>query len=184
MARDISTGFITQIEAPRTKLFRLVEADFPSGWVGMFTGLGELVYNGQTYLGGGSLLQFSEVKETQEVLPTNKTVTLTGLDSALLAIALGEEWQGVSITCHEGVMDESGNTYVTPLYRGKIDNMILSNDGATGTITISIENDDYILDKSVGAYYTDADQKSRYPDDKGLDQVALIEDKQITFGRT
>jgi len=179
--RDLTTGFITQIEAERTKLIRLVKAEFPAGTSYMWTGIGELVYDGNTYLGGGSLLQFSEVKETQDVIAVGKTISLTGLDSALLAIALGEEWQGSSITCYEGVISDAGALYVTPIFRGKMDGMSLSSDGATGTITISIESDDYILDKAVNAFYTDEDQKSRYAGDTGLDQVAFIEDRQITL---
>jgi hypothetical protein len=57
------------------------------------------------------------------------------------------------------------------------------NDGADSlSITVSAENKLIILNRDKVLRYTDQDQKRLFPNDKGLEYVASIQDKPLTWG--
>ena len=54
MARDITSGFQTEIEAQSLNPLILGKAEFPGGDVNIWSGYGDIVYNSDTYSGKGS----------------------------------------------------------------------------------------------------------------------------------
>jgi len=54
----------------------------------------------------------------------------------------------------------------------------------TSTIALSVESKLIDLERGRVFRYTDANQKSRYPDDKGFEFVEDLQDKRFSWGRT
>ena len=92
--RDTSAVFRAVARSTRIKLGVLVEAYFSSGAVYLWNGYGNLSYAGITYAGAGKLVEVSSVQESIETRANGFSVTLTGLDSSLLSIALSEPYTG------------------------------------------------------------------------------------------
>ena len=63
-----------------------------------------------------------------------------------------------------------------------MDVMTIEDAGATATINVSAESRLIDLDRSRTRRFTSEDQKIDYPNDKGLEMVASLQDKQITWG--
>ena len=60
--------------------------------------------------------------------------------------------------------------------------MIISDEGDTSKISITVENKLITLEKPVDRRYTDQDQKNLFTGDRGLEYVDSLQDKEIMWG--
>ena len=94
MSRSLSAGVISAIESSQVRPFYLFEGQFISGTVRAWNGIGDLSWNSQTWGGLGSFLSFSQIEETSDVKAAGMTVTLNGMLSANISLALSDCRQG------------------------------------------------------------------------------------------
>ncbi len=184
MARDITSGFQTEIEAKVLSPIILVKAEFDSGTLRFWSGYGEITFNGEVYTGSGDLLQMTSIEETQGLVANNVSFELSGIPSSLLAIALIEDYRNKPITAWFGTLDNAGAIINAPyeLFSGVIDTMPTANDGDTGVITVNAESELLIMNESGERRYTDEDQKTDYEDDLGFEFVSILQDIELAFG--
>lgn len=182
--RDLSTGFMTQIDARALRPLVLTKAEFDSGDVRMFTGTGAMSYDGEEYLGGGNFLKMTTVEETQELKAVSVTYELSGVPSSYIALALSERLTGRPIASWFGVLDEDNVLETQQIYGGLMDTMPIEDDIAAGeaTILLNTESDLSILRNAVDRNYTPEDQKIAHAGDLFLDSVPTIQDIQINWG--
>ena len=64
-----------------------------------------------------------------------------------------------------------------------MDTVEIVDGGSTATITMMVENRLRDLDRARTRRYTDADQQSRYPNDRGLEYVPALQEIDIPWGR-
>lgn len=92
--RSVSLGFAAAVEADVVAPAILVEGLFDSGAVRLWSGIGELTWNGHTWTGAGNLLAIGTIAEKGSVEAIGTTVTLSGIPSELVSLALAEPYQG------------------------------------------------------------------------------------------
>lgn len=185
MARDITSGFTTEIEDNITCPALFLKAEFDSGTVRMWTGIGDKIFNAETYNGVGHFLGVDQIEETQELRAAASKFRLAGIPSGLLSIALAEPYQNRPIALWFAFLDKETKALIADpclVFKGKMDLMEISEDGETAEITINAESDLIDLRTIRERKYTPEDQKAIYPDDLGLDFVPSIQDVQITWG--
>jgi hypothetical protein len=184
MARDISSGFLTEIDASLLRPIILTKAEFDSGDLRLWTGLGELTYNSEIYTGSGDLLKMNSVAETQSLSANNVSFEISGLPSSILSIALSEDYQDRPISAHFGVLDENFALIAEPyqIFAGQMDVMGIRDDGKTSTINVDTESELILLKESGEQRYTPEDQKALYPNDLGFDFVPVVKDLELSFG--
>jgi hypothetical protein len=61
--------------------------------------------------------------------------------------------------------------------------MNIEENADTSVISVTAENVLIKLERPVVRRFTNEDQKSRFPDDRGLEYVAGLQDKDILWGR-
>ena len=299
MNRTTTAAFRAIARSDSLRVTVLVEATFSSGSVNLWTGYGTLSYGGISYVGSGELLNIQKSAESLELRANSFNITLTGLDSAILAIALDEAYTGRPIavkvaflapdpdqkttfkvtsadskfyleqllqpdvdvtygnkyvfdvsdssmsghqfrlsTTSDGTHDggsqytttsytESGTagtagataTWVVPpsatfpanlyyyctnhsgmggtvagngdrvisdpytIFDGFMDVMKVEDSGDTATVGVSSESQLISLERPLVKRYTPEDQAITYPNDKGLEYVAGIQDDEIIWGR-
>ena len=169
---------------------------------GAGSGTGTVNY---TYLGAGQLLNISTVEETTEIQAVGANFTLSGIPSDFISLALQEPYQGRECRIYFGVflsgnlatqgLDtittqfgdliilQSGTQGLLEIFSGEMDQMNIMEASETATISVSAENALIKLERPVVRRLTSTDQKSRYPNDKGLEFVANLQDKEIFWGR-
>lgn len=184
MARDISSGFQTEIEGDNLSIALLIKAEFDGGDVLTWSGYGDIVYDGDTYQGTGLFLSMSEIEETQKMQANGVTYSLSGIPSELVAIALSEEYQGRPITAWFAVLDSDRAIIADPykIFSGKMDVMDTEDDGESAVITIRAESDLSDMRDAKERRYTPEDQKLDYEDDLGLDFTPTIQDIEVVWG--
>jgi hypothetical protein len=181
MSRSLSVALANALDDEVVNPFFAVDLDFSSGSVYFWTGLGDLVIGSKTYLGAGALLNISSVEETTEIEAKGASISMSGIPSSFLTLALTEPYQGRECRIYFGVTNSPTN-YIE-IFAGELDQMTILEEAETCTISVTAENVLIKLERPVVRRFTDQDQKSRYPTDKGLEFVASLQNKEIIWGR-
>ena len=184
MARTLGTYFEAELAAGEVQPFFAVLMEFDGGDMRVWNGYGDITIDGETYVGSADFLNLGEITETSEVQAAGVSVALTGLDSSLVATALDEAYQGRPLKIFFGFLDNTGTIIDTPytIFSGRMDVMTIEDAGATANINVTAESRLIDLDRSRARRFTSEDQKIDYPDDKGLEMVASLQDTVIIWG--
>lgn len=182
--RDLTTIVETALDGDVIEPFFAIELLFDSAPIRLWTGVGEATIDGESYIGTGNLLGISSVEETSEIAVRGATITLSGINSEVISLALQSTYQGRVCNMYFGVVN--GDTYsnLTQIFSGYMDEMNIEESPETGTIELNVENKLIDLERARVRRYTSGYQKSVYPDDKGLDFVESIQNKEIVWGRS
>lgn len=183
-SRDLSTVLLNALDDEVIKPFFAVQFDFDSGPVRAWTGVGEATIDGNTYTGTGTLLDISSVEETAEMAVRGASLRMTGIPSELLSLALQEPYQGRTCSIYFGVISGAVYSNLTQLFTGYMDEMNIEEGADSATIEMTVENKLVDLERSRVRRFSSGYQKTKYPDDKGLDFVEDLQDKEIIWGRS
>lgn len=189
MARQASPDLVAALAQPSVRLVGFLEGRFTGGTVNFWTGVGEISFNGKTWIGAGNLVGISEIEESSDVKAIGVTFSLNGIPSEIVSAALQDVHQGDPMDCWIGAFDvDTGVLICDPvddlLFNGKADVPTISDDGQTATIAVTAENRLIDLERARERRYTPEDQHIDYPGDKGFDYVAALQSQDIVWGRS
>jgi hypothetical protein len=185
MSRDIPAQLLGNLSDNVVHPFFAIELNFDSGPLRLWTGVGTLTYDEQDYVGTGTLLAISSIEETSEIAVRGATLTLSGVPSEVISLALTSPYQGRVCNIYFGTKDKTLNTVsLTSVFSGYMDQMNISEGQDTSTIELQVENKLIDLERARVARFTSSYQKSVYPQDLGLDFVESLQDKDIVWGRS
>ena len=206
MSRDLNPDTIQSISENVVYPFFAVELQFDGNIVRMWTGQGTLVLaDNSEWVGLGQLLSISAIEETSEMSVKGASISLSGIPSELLSLALSEPYQGRIAKIYFGTFQrgsilqetsdyillqdgsrinlESTSTGFNELFSGYMDQMNIEESGDTATIEMMVENKLIDLERARVARFTSGYQKSVYPGDLGMDFIEDLQDKRISWGR-
>lgn len=183
MPRSLPGALLTASQQDAITPIMMVALDFSSGFVRAHTGVGTIVYGGNSYLGVGTLGGISTVQETGELGANGVTLTLSGVDPANISRALGEHYQGRSATIYLGLADTATSVLIdaVTLFKGRMDTQTITL-GEQGAISLKIESPVADWARPRVRRYNNADQQKLYPGDKGLEFAEQTVDKTIKWG--
>lgn len=181
--RGLSNDMTTEVSASELAPVLLVHLAFTSP-VNLWSGYGNITHDGTEYLGIGSLGTISPIEETTDLSTRGISMQLSGVPTALVAVALLEDYQGRACSVLFGALADNGSLISVPVtvFSGRMDVMSIDNDGQNATITMSAENKLMDFMRARESRYTDEEQKALFPGDKGLEFVNAIQEKQIYWG--
>ena len=183
MTRALTTSTITNINANTVYPFFAVELKFDNDparlgdqVLRMWTGSGTLTLADNTeWFGAGNLLNISQVNETSEIAARGADITLSGVPSEIVILALTEPYQGRECNIYFGTFDDGDQTTAptnfNEIFSGYMDQMNISESVGTSTIELKVENKLIDLERARVARFTSAYQKSKFPTDTGRDCV-------------
>lgn len=185
MSRSLSAGMQTVSTDAVVRPFILIDADFDSAPVYMWSGIGDLSWDSKTWVGVGNLLTVDAIEESTDMKAVGTKISLSGIPSELISLALQEDYSGRTLSIYLGAFDESGAVITNPvvIFRGRMDVMQILEGGDVATIDLTAENRMIDFERTRTRRYTDQDQKIEYPNDKGFEFVSSIQDKEIVWGR-
>ena len=207
MSRDLATDIITALDDDVIYPFFAIELLFDGdNTLRLWTGLGTLTHNSQDWVGTGTLLNISTVEEASEIAVKGATVTLSGIPSSVISLALSQPYQGRVCNLYFGmftvdrllqqssdyillqtgskILLDTDQTSISNIFSGYMDQMNILETPSTSTIELVIENRLIDLQRARIARFTSEYQKSIYPTDLGLDFVEDLQDKDISWGRS
>ena len=138
------------------------------------------------YVGACTLLQIGEIAESAELQANGLTVALSGITEPLISKARDEDYQGRELKVLLGTIDADGDVVADPVvvFSGFMDTMLMNDGAETAAIQVSVENRLIEFERTRARRYTAEDQKIDYPNDKGLEFVAEMAEKEIVWGRS
>jgi hypothetical protein len=185
MARNLTAALNTEFTSDSFTVVFFFKSVWNSGTSYLWTGYEDISWDGQTWLGTGNLAGVSSIEETQEIIASGATFTLSGVPSALLALALGDARQGNEVSMWVGALDSAGAIVVDPykVFSGLMDVPGIQENGENSVITLQAENRLIELDRPREVRYTDRYQQGRFASDVGMEYIAGLQDKSIHWGQ-
>jgi len=185
MSRSLTSGMVSAVTADLVRPILLVQCAFDSGNLNLWNGIGDLTVDSVDYVGAGTLLSVGEISETSELAANGMNLALSGVTEPLISKARDEDYQGRELKVLMGAMDDSNSVIADPvvIFSGFMDTMVINDGAETATIQVTVENRLIEFERNRVRRYTSEDQKIDYPNDKGLEFVAEIAEKEITWGR-
>ncbi len=181
--RSMTSGMLTAIEASHVALAFFVQVDTTSGPVYAWTGVGSIVWNGQTWQGLGALLAITPIGELSAVRATAVTISLSGVSSVWRALVLESLQRYQAIKVWLGCV-QSGAIVADPvlLRSAFLDTAgIAANDANTISINLTALGRASAFTRANERRFTDQDQRGEYPGDGGFGMVARIQNATVIW---
>jgi hypothetical protein len=161
-----------------------VQATFVNETVYVWNGLGIIPWNGQNWIGVGTLGAISNIEEGSNVEAKGISISMSGLDPRLLVDVIQNYQLGLPVMVWLALFDSSNNLIPSPIlsFSGRMDQPTLTVDGTTCTISINCESKLIDMNVSCERRYTNDDQQLDYPGDRGFEFVNSIQEVTIYWG--
>jgi hypothetical protein len=187
MSRSIGSDFQSELSSGINRPFYALSVAFKESTLRLWTGVGDLFFDGETFIGSGNLLAMSNINETADIRASGVKVTLSGLDSSILSSSISQDSEGGIVKIYFGFLKTDDNRTQladTPyqLFEGSLDTIQISETGQSAMITVTVENKLIMLERPRNRRYTDQDQKNLFSGDKGLEFVDDLQDKELVWG--
>jgi len=197
MSRTIDSGLLAALTGNSVEPFYAVELLFDVktttdvngdpidiGPMRMWTGLGNRTINvrgtDQVFAGTGALLNIAAAEEVGDLSAKAMTISLTGLDSSIISLAMQEPYQRRKARVYMG---EKSVPSVVEIFSGQMDTMQITDEPDMSTVVMTIESKLVELERSRNWRYTDESHKSRHSGDTFFSYVQSIQDQQVAWGR-
>ena len=211
MSRSLPATVTSEIAKDSLAVFWACDLMFDSpNQLYFWSGIGDLVLDGNTYTGAGDLLNISELRESSDIAAYGATLTLSGIPTSVIDLAIAEPYQGRKAVVKFGVItggdgflltedgmllaQENGGAIILDynttthtsftVFTGEMDQMNISFGSETVTISLEVESRLIDLERARIRRYTDADQKSRYPNDRAFEFVTRLQDEKLEWEAT
>lgn len=183
MVKTLSTNNSNVLNDDVLRPIYFLKLEFPSGNVFLNSSDRDITWGGNSYIGSGTIGTLSDIEETAELQANGIKLTLSGIPSTYVSIALTTEYQGSTATEYLGFLN---NDYVLVddpfiIFVGKVDTMSISLSD-TATIELEIENRLVDWERPKISRFTNEEQQNLYSGDKGLEFVDSVAEKELFWG--
>ena len=178
MSRSLDPTTIENINKNVVRPFNAIELKFDGDNVlRLWTGIGTLTLaDGTEWVGAGTLLSISDIEETAEMAVKGATISLSGIPSEVISLALSEPYQGRVCNIYFGTFSEEGSLLkedsdfillqdgsqilvdtgekgFNEIFSGYMDQMNIEESAETSTIEVTVENKLVDLERARVARY-------------------------------
>ena len=183
MPRDVQGSLAGAVRAPVVRPVYFVKLTLDTGNIRLNSSDRNIVFSGQTYLGVGRMGTVSAVEDTVQLQAASIQMTLSGIPTSFLQIALAENYQGRYVRLSLGLLDDTYELVKNPvlIFVGLIDQMSVVV-GKYATITLTAQNELSRWEVPRIRRYTNEDQRLRYPNDTGLRFLEQTVEREIYWG--
>jgi len=161
------------LELPVVRSAWLMKAEFLSETMWAWDGRGNLTVGGQVYQGMGEVISIDGVESIPGTSAHPLTITMSGIDPTLIGYAQDmDEYKNRPFTLWQCLFDDELQPVEPLLFRGDglMDLLSISMpDQSQRTITMTVESIWADRGQAAHATYSEADQRSRFPGDRGMD---------------
>ena len=184
MPRELDSTLQTAMQAGLVYPVRMAMLTFRSATKYIWSGVGDLVWDAQTYTGVGSLGSIGPINEGVELNADGTTVTLSGIDPVLLPECMTDIQPGAPAKIWLGFVTPQRVLIGTPYlqFSGCIDVPTAVPGTDTVSITLSLESRLLDLGRANCRRYTNADQRIYYPTDSAFSWVEQLNDPALRWG--
>ena len=185
MPRSLDPLFAAALQTNFYPFFAL-EITFVSQSFYLWSGAYPITFNGQTWQGTADLGKIASVSESGNVEAQGTSVTLSGINPAILQECLDDVRIGAPATTYFGAINPTtGQPLGSPciLFAGLVDApQVRMSPGGDCSITVAIESHMIRLSSGSQRHMTQADQRLRFPTDTMMNRVESCSDLALRWG--
>ena len=191
------TTTMAALSSNSIRFAEFVKLTTPSATYTFCNAAAAITVDGTVYSGLGSLLNISNIDRQVKATSGDLGVSLTGIDSANIALILSATIKGSKIEVFRGFLDSNNQIITTPTqqffkrYQGLVSTVAISEDFdnekriRVATCVLSCASFRTILQNRVGGIRTNPSiWKTFYPNDVSMDRVPVIAATFFDFGQT
>lgn len=158
------------LEAAIKRPIILVECDFLDSTVRLASTPFAVNWNGNLWLGAATVGTITPAAEAGVIQAPSFTLALSGIPSDLVQEALGQCGPNQPVKIWFGALTDAGEVIADPtmMFGGLMDVPTIKPGAATSTISITVETRAARFKSPRVRRYTDDDQQSMYPGDRGF----------------
>jgi len=167
-------------------LFFAVEAEFDNDILRVNTTGADVIFDGNTYQGVGTLLSFSEFGDTAELKSAGQSIALSGLDPTILSHSLTNDYHNRPVTVYTGFLDGGGENAgaVMTSFKGRMMSMQITEDPqGTNTILVNCENRLVDLKRPSNLRYAKESQVTILATDTGFNRMEKLQTLDLKWGK-
>lgn len=183
MPRNLNTDLKTAMSLGLVTPVLFVRIEFRTQTMRAWTGVGDLVVDGNTYKGVGSFGKMGNITESIDVRADGTSVTLSGIDPILLQECMTDIQLGAPASLAFGLVSNGviiGAPYT--LFVGTVDVPTVSVGVETLSITLALESKMVDLSRPSLDRYTTGSQRIKYPTDSSFGWVESLNDISLVWG--
>jgi hypothetical protein len=192
MSRDIDAAITTALAGQHVPALMLVELDFPSGTLRLNNSGQNIDWNGSTWYAGGALIGISEVAESTDGEAHGVTLQLNAVEltpitgspnnANIVQLARAQNYQGRAARVWLAPLDADYVPVVDPVlaFEGRMNKMDFQV-GEDAAFSLACESRFADWNRPRVRRYNDADQRSRFPSDRGLEYMEQMVEKQLIW---
>ncbi len=184
MPRQIDPALSAAFAGGHLRAFVMADLSFRSKTEYCWTGIGNIAYNGATYLGVGAFGRVGTVTEGTDIQADGTTIGLAGVNPELYQECLNDIQQGLPAKLYAGVLSDTGQIVAQPymFFSGYVDKSTISIQPQSLTIVLNLENLMAELQRPPMTRLTSADQGELYPTDSAFSWTELLNDQALRWG--
>ena len=184
MSRSLTSAVETALAEINLAACMFVSLAFDSGTVYVTSLAYSKDWDGHTWLGLGNLGSVDPITEGENIEAYRVALTLSGINPAMMSALLTEQYQGRQVRIWFAPLDADHQVIADPVevFSGRMDTPDIDV-GATATIRLACEGRLADLMRPRVGRYNHEDQIARYPNDRGLEYVPQMVEKQIYWGQ-
>lgn len=193
MTRSIDVAVETAFDAQHVPGLMLVELDFPSGFLRLNNSGQNIDWNGSTWYAGGSLINISEIAESTDGEAHGITLQLNAVELApisgspseinIVQLARAQNYQGRAARVWLAPLNPTTYVPITDpvlAFEGRMNKMDFRV-GEDAAFALACESRFADWNRPRVRRYNDADQRSRFPADRGLEYMEQMVEKQLVW---
>lgn len=186
MDRSSTAAFQTEVAKDENRPIHLVSVHLDSGVTYLTDAYKAVSYGGNNYEPVGHFMSFSDIEETAELIVSNVTVSLSGVDQAWISTMLSETYIDRQIMIYVGFLDDAQQLVTDPvlIFDGRIDSPTITENPESGTcmVTVSATNTWVDFNRTAGRHTNHEEQQLFFPGDKGFEFASVMK-KDLVWGR-
>jgi hypothetical protein len=187
VARDLELTLITALQQTVLRPAILVHIDCSTGPVRLWSGVGDLAWPASpavVWSGVGAFGGISPITETRDVRAEGIKLTLSGIPTDMVSLALSDAQPGREVNAYLAMFDASDTIITDPFlsFSGLTDSIELFEGGDTSTIVVSAESALIRLQRANESRFTHDDQQIRFTGDLGFEFNEQLQELALQFG--
>ncbi len=177
-----SDSFINVLLEDDSRIGYALELILPAEISRTHTGIGEIVIDGNTYLGVGQMGSVGAVETQSDEKPMTLSLELSGIPGNLLSDALGTRMRGSAATLFVFAQDDDGQIKAAaPAVVGTITSYNVQV-GEDNILQVGIADEFQLYEKAINNYWTEQSHLALYPDDHICRFTAQMADREVSWG--
>lgn len=184
MSRTLDSALLTELLARSKRPALFAFFDFQAGAVRVWNGIGDKTWGGNTYTGLGSLSSVSPIQESTDLRANGVSFMLSGVNNALLATVLAENYHRRACKLWLGALNSSGALVSDPalIFSGFMSAPAVALGPETSTLTIRAESRLNSQNNADPRRFTHEDQHLDFPSDDAFQYLASSANRVLVWG--